>query len=110
MAIVPPPSPSPSSSPSSAPQAPRPVSSNASLALVMGIFGFVCCPVVPSALALYFAAEAERELALNPWMDGASNARTGKILGIVGLVLSVCVIVFYVAIIAIGLATEGFEA
>lgn len=110
MSFVPPPQQPPSfgapHGPYGQPVAPYPSSQNATIALVMGILGIVLCPALCSGLALYYAAEAEREIARNPGMDGAGNAKTGKILGIVGLVFFGLVVAFYAVVIAVGLTAE----
>lgn len=88
------------------PQGPRRSSTNATISLVMGILGFVCCPVVCSALAIYFASQANKEIALDPSLDGASMAKAGQILGIVGLVLTAIAVVIYAIILAVALTSD----
>ena len=80
---------------------PRRTSTNAIVALIMGVLGFVACPLIGSILAIVFATMADREFALDPSLDGAQLAKAGKILGIIGVVLVGVAVVFY--IVAIGL-------
>jgi hypothetical protein len=73
-------------------------------ALVLGIVGLVCIPVIPSILAIVFGrmgiTKAEQGLANNK-----SSAQWGFWLGIVGLVLNVLGAIGWIALIAIDSAS-----
>ncbi|MDO9353511.1 MAG: DUF4190 domain-containing protein [Solirubrobacteraceae bacterium] len=86
----------------------RPTSSNATVALVMGILGLALCPVLCSILAIYFAGQANAEIARTPGLEGAAMAKAGKILGIIGLVLTVVLVLVYVIGFAVLYAADEY--
>ena len=67
--------------------------------MVLGICGFIVCPLVCSILAIIFGKQAEGEIALNPQQGGAGMARAGVIMGIVGLVLGAVAVIFWIVIV-----------
>jgi hypothetical protein len=72
----------------------------ATASLVLGILGFIFCPVVCSVLAVVFGQQAKAEIDRNPGMTGRGQAQAGFILGVVGLVISV----LFLLLIIIGLS------
>ena len=72
-----------------APQ-PPPTPGKATTALVMGIAGLLCCPLVLSIPAWIIGHGAVKEIdASNGTLGGRSTANAGYILGIIGTVLGV---------------------
>jgi hypothetical protein len=59
--------------------------STAVASLVLGILGFVACPVVCSILAIVFGNQARDRIRANPALEGENLAKAGIILGWVGL-------------------------
>ncbi len=80
-------------------QVPQQKSSNATTSLVLGIVSILCCGLLAGIPAIYFASQAEKEFALNPALGGQGNAKAGKILGIIGSVLSVLGFIVYFLIL-----------
>jgi hypothetical protein len=65
-------------------------SGKAIAALILGICGFVVCPLVPSILAIVFATQARTEIeASRGRLGGAGQAQAGLILGWIGVAFSV---------------------
>ena len=73
-------------------------------ALILGIVGLVCVPIVPSVLAIVFGrmgmTKADQGLANNK-----SSAQWGFWLGVVGLILTVLGLIAWVVIIAAAAST-----
>lgn len=60
--------------------------------LIYGIIGLFCLPIVFSALAIYYANKAKKEIAMRAGqvrVEGEGEATAGMILGIIGLALFV---------------------
>ena len=76
----------------------RTTNGKAVASLVMGIGGFLVCPLILSVLAIVFGSMAKKEIDANPNQDGRGLAQAGWILGIVGL--SIVGLVLVIAIIA----------
>ena len=55
--------------------------------LVLGIGGFVVCPLICSVLAVIFGLQAKTKIRQDPSLQGEGMAQAGFILGIIGLVL-----------------------
>ena len=81
-------------------------SGKAIASLVLGIAGFLCCPIICSTIAIVLGKQAQSEIALNPTLGGEGLAKAGFILGIVGLALGVLGLVFYIILI-IGSASSA---
>ena len=73
-------------------------SSNATVALVLGICGFVVCPLVCSILAIVFAKKAYTEIDYSGGrIGGRGMAQAGLILGWVGVGMCAVGLLFVVA-------------
>ena len=57
--------------------------------LVLGIAGFVVCPLICSVLAIIFGQQAKNKIRQDPSLQGAGMAQAGFILGIIGVALGV---------------------
>jgi len=76
-------------------------SGKATAALLLGIFGFVLCPLICSVLALVFGYQARNEIdGSGGRIRGRGNATAGIVLGWIGVVI--CAL--FVMLIVIGLA------
>lgn len=53
--------------------------------LILGIAGFVICPIVTSVLAIIFGNQAQRKIAEDPSLEGEGLAKAGVVLGWVAL-------------------------
>ncbi|RCT54548.1 CCC motif membrane protein [Winogradskyella sp. KYW1333] len=86
---------------------------NATLALVMGILSIVgcCCYGLPGIIfgivAIIISTKSEKLYKENPENYlGYGNVKAGKIMGIIGIVLSILLVLFYVWLVV----TFGWEA
>ncbi|RKN76766.1 MULTISPECIES: CCC motif membrane protein [Ulvibacterium] len=81
---------------------------NATLILVLGIFGYVCCcfagiGIIPSAIAFIMARKSEKIYAENPELyDNISQIKTGKIVALIALILSALVAIRWIYVISTG--------
>jgi hypothetical protein len=91
---------------------PQENSSNATIALVLGICGFVVCPLICSILAIVFANRAYGEIdASGGRLGGRGMAQAGLVLGWIGVALCALGILFFVALIVLGAAVSNdFDA
>lgn len=91
-----------------APFAPAPSSSNATLSLILGIVGIVFCQLC-APFAWNIGLKAEREIdASGGTLDGRGLATAGKIMGIIGTVLLICLVLFFVVgIVMLGLLASS---
>ncbi len=81
-------------------------SGKATAALVLGILGFVFCPLVCSVLALVFGYQSRREIdASGGRIGGRGNATAGIVLGWIGVVIWG----LFIALIVIGIAAGGTD-
>lgn len=84
---------------------------NATLIIVLGIFGYLCCcfaglGVIPSAIAFFMARKSEKLYAENPELyTNISQIKTGKIVALIALILSGLVMLRWIYVISTG----GFE-
>src|SRR3954447_21703424 len=84
---------------------PQENSSNATIALVLGICGFVVCPLVCSVLAIVFANQAYAEIdGSGGRIGGRGLAQAGLILGWIGVGLCVVGVLFVVVIFLVAAA------
>jgi Domain of unknown function (DUF4190) len=89
---------------------PQSTSGDAIAALVLGICGFVVCPLVCSILAIVYAQKAKRDIrASGGRVGGDAYATAGLILGWVGVGICVLTVMAFVAmfVFAIGVATTA---
>ena|SRR6478735_5741154 len=89
-------------------------SSNATVALVLGICGFVVCPLVCSILAIVFAKKAYTEIDYSGGrIGGRGMAQAGLILGWIGVGFCVVALLLFavwiVAVIAFLNEADDFE-
>jgi|SRR5581483_9301342 len=75
--------------------------------LILGIAGFVVCPLICSILAVVFARQAKAKIRTNPMLAGEGMAKAGEILGWIGISLTVVVIVIWVIAIAIAASSSS---
>lgn len=74
--------------PASRPASGRPPESRrATLALILGVAGLITVPVLVSAAAVVVGTSALREIDATPGLGGARRARTGRVLGWIGLAM-----------------------
>ncbi len=67
-----------------------PTPGKAIAALILGICGFVICPLIPSILAVVFGSQAKNEIdASRGGLGGRGVAMAGLILGWIGIALCV---------------------
>jgi hypothetical protein len=71
-------------------------------ALVLGIAGIVVCPLVPSIIAIIVGSQARTKIANDPSLEGEGLAKTGVILGWVGIGLAVLGIIAAVLLFVVG--------
>lgn len=79
----------------------------ATASLILGICGLVVCPLVCSILAIVFGKQAQNEIAANPAQDGLGMAKTGVILGIIGLALSAVFMLIYIIIVIAAASSDA---
>src|SRR5438046_952154 len=66
--------------------------------LVLGIAGFVVCPLICSVLAIVFGVQAKNKIRQDPSLQGAGMAQAGFILGIIGAaIVGIAIIVIIIA-------------
>lgn len=84
---------------------PTPTNGNAIAALVLGVASIwmMCLGIILGPLAIHFAGKAKQELG-DSRQGGASLANAGRICGIIGTILSVAIIVFYIIIFVVAFA------
>ena len=82
--------------------------------LVLGLAGFVVCPLVCSIIAVVLGYQARRRLDEDPTLDGEGMAKAGIILGWVGIAFGVVVVVGFVVALLAGFAvnapSDGIDA
>jgi len=61
--------------------------------LVLGIAGFVVCPLICSVLAIVFGTQAKNKIRQDPSLQGEGMAQAGFVLGIIGLALGVILLI-----------------
>ena len=64
--------------------------------LVLGIAGFVVCPLICSVLAIVFGTQAKNRIRQDPTLQGEGMAQAGFILGIIGLAVGVILLVIVI--------------
>ena len=78
--------------------APRRTEGLAVASLVLGIAGFIVCPVVCSVLAIIFGVQARTKIRQDPSLQGAGMAQAGFILGIISAaIVGIVAIIFIIA-------------
>ena len=80
------------------PDAPSRESRRATVALILGVAGLVTIPIVLSVAAILVGNRALDEIARIPGLGGERRARTGRVLGWIGLaIMAITVIIGFVA-------------
>jgi hypothetical protein len=87
----------------------RPTAGKATASLILGICGFVICPLIPSILAVVFGNQARAEIEESRGrLDGGGLATAGIVLGWIGIGLCAVAIAFVVVVIIVAAAgTRG---
>src|SRR5690349_10248385 len=62
--------------------------------LILGIAGFLVCPLVLHILAIVFGNQAKTKIRNDPTLQGDGMAQAGIVLGWIGIAFSVIVIIF----------------
>ena len=89
------------------PWQPRPTSGSATAALILGICGFVVCPLICSIAAIFVARSAYREIdGSGGRIGGRSMAQAGLILGWIGVGLCLLSIVAFVLFIVLAIGSS----
>ncbi len=70
--------------------------------LILGIAGFLVCPLILHILAIVLGTQAKTKIRNDPTLGGEAMARAGVILGWIGVGLTVVGIVIAVLAIAVG--------
>ncbi len=86
-----------------------PPTTNAVLALVLGILGWVGCGICTSLPAFFVAQSAITTASSYPNHPDQSMAQAAKWVALINVILSVLVILFYVVVFGALAATEGFD-
>ena len=63
-------------------------------ALVLGILGFVGCPIIPSIIAIVLGTQSRKKIQADPTLEGEGMAKAGVILGWVGIGLTAAGLLF----------------
>jgi hypothetical protein len=93
------------------PWQPQRSSGEATASLILGICGFLVCPLICHVLAVVFGYRAKREIdASNGTIGGRGLAVAGIILGWIGIALTVLVLILVVAVIAGDSSNGDFSA
>jgi hypothetical protein len=75
--------------------------------LVLGIAGILCCPVIPSIIAIVLGGKSKEKIALSGGtLTGADMVRIGIILAWIGIALSVLGVIIGIVMVLVG----GFTA
>ena len=74
---------------------------NAVLALVLAIMSFACCGLIWSIPALIIALGAKKIIDFSPYHPDAGTAQVAYIASIVNIVLSIVVILGYIAVMIV---------
>ncbi|APQ18399.1 CCC motif membrane protein [Maribacter hydrothermalis] len=78
---------------------------NATLILVLGIAGYLCCcfagiGIIPAGIAFYLATKSEKIYKVNPESyDNYQQIKTGKIVSLIALILSALMLIRFVYVI-----------
>src|SRR5688500_14354283 len=56
--------------------------------LVLGIAGFIMCPLIPHIVAIPLGISARKRIAADPGLDGEGMAKAGVIMGAAGVGLA----------------------
>lgn len=81
---------------------------NATLIIVLGIFGYLCCcfgglGLIPSAIAFFMAMKSEKLNAENPELyDNISTIKTGKIVALIAMILSALIMARWIYVFITG--------
>lgn len=64
--------------------------------LVLGIAGFIVCPLICSVLAIVFGTQAKNKIRQDPSLQGEGMAQAGFVLGIIGLAVGVILLLIVI--------------
>jgi hypothetical protein len=78
-------------------------------ALVLGIFGIISCPVVLSIPAIIVGNQARARIREDPSLDGEGLARSGVILGWVGIGLALAGVAVALLALAFGVFSSEYN-
>lgn len=76
--------------------------------LVLGIAGFLFCPLVCSILAIIFGNQAKSKIAVDPSLEGEGMAKAGVILGWIGIAYAIIMVIVFVGLFQ-SVETVNFE-
>jgi hypothetical protein len=79
--------------------APKRTEGTAIASLVLGIAGFVFCPLVCSILAIIFGNQAKAKIAADPSLDGEGMAKAGVVLGWIGVAFTIVWVLVFLSIV-----------
>lgn len=88
--------------PHARPAAGRRTEGTAVASLVLGIAGFIICPLIPSILAIVFGNQAQGKIRQDPSLEGDGMAKAGVILGWIGVGLAALGILIVILVAATG--------
>lgn len=82
------------------------VEGTAIASLILGIAGFLVCPLVCHILAIILGNQAKAKIAANPGLEGEAMAKAGVIMGWIGVGLAIAfgVVFLLVALLGTGAA------
>ena len=83
----------------------RRVEATAVVALVLGIFGVISCPLILSIPAVIIGNQARAKIRTDPSLDGDGLARAGVILGWVGIGIASVAIIGAIVVLAFGMSS-----
>ncbi len=81
---------------------------NETIIIVLGILGYLCCcfagaGVIPAGIAVFLASKSEKIYASNPELyTNIKQIKTGKIIALIALVLSILMIIRFIYVFASG--------
>lgn len=88
---------------------PRRTEGTAVASLVLGIGGFLVCPLVLHVLAIIFGRQAQQKIAADPSLDGEGMAKAGVVLGWIGVGVTILVVIIVVLVAALGRTNIEFR-
>ncbi len=77
--------------------------------LILGIAGFVVCPLVPSIVAIILGTQARAKIRSDPMLDGDGMAKAGVILGWIGVGIAVLAAVAIILALVFVVSGPGID-